>query len=229
MTARRSSTGVWIRRVAVAVVVLVCVYLVWMIWDRASVLDWLRRAPPLVFFGAVAILPALGVPFTPLFLLAGATFAVPLAIVGSLVALFVNVTLSYWLARSALRPRLVAALARLDYELPELEGDARSALRLTVLTKLAPGVPGFVKNYGLAAAGVPFAMYAVSSLVVTGAYATLLIIVGESLLSHHLRSSVVALLAVGAVVIVLGFFISRRRGRPRSADAQLPAAPALRT
>ena len=60
-------------------------------------------------------------------------------------------------------------------------------LRFTLAVKAAPGVPSFVKNYVLGMVGIPFALYFGLSLLVTGAYAALCIVLGESLLTNDSR------------------------------------------
>ena len=49
--------------------------------------------------------PAIGVPMTPLLLLAGATFGPGIGLLGSLLALALNLTLCYWIA-NLMRPGL---------------------------------------------------------------------------------------------------------------------------
>ena len=109
-----------------------------------------------------ALLPAIGVPITPFFLLAGATFGVQTALIGSLIALAANMAICYWIGRSGLRPRLIPILSD-STTLPDFEPDsgksfARSA-RFTTMVGVTPGVPGLIKNYGLGAARVPFGIF----------------------------------------------------------------------
>src|SRR6188472_154640 len=60
---------------------------IWSAWDDRTLLAWKRDANPLVFFTGMAIAPLVGVPMTPLFVIAGATFGVSLGLVGSAAAL----------------------------------------------------------------------------------------------------------------------------------------------
>jgi uncharacterized membrane protein YdjX (TVP38/TMEM64 family) len=174
-------------------------------------MGWIRDAGPLPLFGAMAILPAFGMPLTPFFILAGATFGVARGLLGSGVALALNLALCYWIARSGMRPRLVSLLRRFSYELPDFEEKDKGAVRFTLAVKLAPGVPGFAKNYVLGVAGVPLAVYFGLSMLITGAYATALVVLGESFLEHNLDHTIIA----GAVVIALaiGVWLWRRKSR----------------
>lgn len=204
--------AVWVKRIVVAAAVVGLALLVWSIWDHEAVLAWMGRARPLPFFATMAILPAIGAPLTPLFLLAGATFGVRVGLIGSGLALAANLVLCYWIARSSLRARLASLMRRFDYEIPDFRGASKDAVRFTLMVKLAPGIPGFVKNYGLGVAGVPFALYFAASMLITGAYAACLIVLGESLFEHELNRSLAAAAIVAALAAGLWWW-RRRQGR----------------
>jgi hypothetical protein len=70
----------------------------------------LHALRPLPYFAMMAVLPAIGIPISPLYILAGASFGIAVGLVGSLVALAVNATLCYWIS-SRLRPLPVTAVA----------------------------------------------------------------------------------------------------------------------
>src|SRR5215469_13922438 len=82
------------RTLAVASVVVV-VLVVYGIWNLDAMLAWQQRATPVPFFALMSALPAIGVPMTPLFILAGATFGPAIALLGSLAALALNLILCY--------------------------------------------------------------------------------------------------------------------------------------
>jgi uncharacterized membrane protein YdjX (TVP38/TMEM64 family) len=186
--------------------------LLWSLWDHDAVLAINRQVHPVRFFGAAALLPAIGLPLTPLFLMAGARFGVPVGLLLSLLALAANLALCYWLARSALRPRLVSVLRRFDYELPDAKHGKRNPLRFTVMMKLAPGLPAFIKHYVLGLTAVPFRVYMVVSMLITGTYAGLLIVLGDSLFDHDLDRGVVAI-AVTLTLAALLWWWRRKRLR----------------
>ena len=149
----------WLKRVLVLVGVVAAVAVAWSAWNRGLVTKWKEDARPLPFFAGMAVAPGVGVPITPLFVLAGATFGRRVGLIGSGVALAANLSLCYWIARSGLRPWLVRLLGRFDYELPDFEQKSKGAWRFALMVKVAPGIPQFVKNYALGVAGVPFALY----------------------------------------------------------------------
>ncbi|HKQ68510.1 MAG TPA: VTT domain-containing protein [Polyangiaceae bacterium] len=196
-----------------AVIVAMLAFFVWSGWDSAALLAWKEDASPPVFFGAMSVLPALGVPVTPLFLLAGTTFGVRVGLLGSITALGLNLAICYWIARGGMRPRIEALVRRFDYELPVFEGKSRRTVRFAVAVKLTPGVPAFVKNYVLGMAGVPFALYFGLSMLITGGYAAALVVMGESLFEHDLRQAFapVAVLAVlGLIGLGTRWWLKRR-------------------
>jgi uncharacterized membrane protein YdjX (TVP38/TMEM64 family) len=195
----------------------------WWAWDRDAIMAWKEEAGALPFFGAMAVLPAVGMPITPFFVLAGATFGVGPGLLGSGVALGLNLTLCYAVARSGLRPKLESLLRRFDYELPDFGGTEKSALRFTLLVKLAPGAPAVVKNYLLGLTGVPFPLYFAASMLITGVYAVLCVVVGVSLFDHAThRLLLVAAVAV-AVVLAVGLWWWRRRSDPPEAPDEAGA------
>ena len=205
----------WVKLALVALGLALVLYVVWWAWNGDAIARWKSEARPLPFFGVMALVPAFGIPFTPLFILAGATFSRRVALIGSLAALAANLALCYWIARSGLRRWLRRLMRRFDYELPDFEKKGAGAWRLTLMMKLAPGLPTFVKNYSLGVAGVPFALYFCASMLITGAYGVALIVLGESLFQHQERRSIIIVAAV--VVLALAVWLVRRR-KQRHAD-----------
>jgi uncharacterized membrane protein YdjX (TVP38/TMEM64 family) len=186
-------------------------------WDGEAMSAFRQEAGPVPFLAAMALLPALGVPITPLFLLAGATFGRTLGLVLSWVALGANLALCYFIA-SALRPRLASLVRRFGHALPDFGESRRGAVRFTLAVKATPGVPAFMKNYGLGVAGVSFPTYFALSMLITGAYAAALVLVGESLLQHDLGRTGVVLAVLTVCALALLRF--RRAHRVR----QVPTA-----
>lgn len=209
----------------IAVGLAIVAYIAWTIWDYETLMAWIERARPLPFFLAMAVLPAAGLPFTPFYLLAGASFELHIAIVGTALALAANLAFCYFIGQAGLRRHLVSLFERFGYTLPDFDPDAgmslRRTVRFTAMVKLAPGVPGFVKHYGLGAARVPFLIYFVVAMIVSGGYAVALILLGDSLFEHELGRGAIALAL--ALVVALGFRWWTRRengaGEPAAATA----------
>jgi uncharacterized membrane protein YdjX (TVP38/TMEM64 family) len=211
----------WLRRTLWIAALAGLLYVLWSIWDRDAVMAWVQQAQPLALFTAMALLPALGVPITPFFIVAGASFGVLLGLLGSGLALAANLAMCYWIARSGLQSRLESLLRRFKYDLPDFGEGGRDAIRFTLMVKFTPGVPAFVKNYGLAVAGVPFALYLGLSMFITGAYGAALVVLGESLFEHDAGRGLAA--AAALAVLALGVWWWRRRrnkDEPREPNAR---------
>lgn len=219
-TERRSprSYARWVRLALAAAALAGIGYLVWSAYDHQAVMAWLRELRPLPFFAATAVLPALGIPTTPLYIFAGAAFGPLVGLIGSWIALAVNLVLCYGIARRA-RPQLARLLRRFRTELPDFAERDRGVVKFTLGVKVAPGVPTFVKNYVLGFVGVPFRPYFAVSMLFTGAYAAAFVVMGDSLVDHELgRTTIAAAVLVAAVALAVAW----RRRKQRSAG---PAQP----
>jgi uncharacterized membrane protein YdjX (TVP38/TMEM64 family) len=211
VTGSRLRWGARVLALATTATVLIAL---WLAWDREALLARWQSAGPLPFFAAMAILPAFGAPLTPFTIVAGATFGRRLGLIGTWTAIAANLALCYALAQ-LLRPWLATMVARFGYDLPRFSPPKQGAVRFTLAVKAAPGVPAFVKNYGLGVAAVPFATYFVLSISITGLYATALVVVGESLLSHRAGRAA----AVAFAALACAFLLWRRFRRSRAERA----------
>ncbi len=178
-----------------------------------------QEAGPVVFFGAMAVLPAVGVPLSPFSLTAGSIFGaqlgMPLVIVCALGAITLNIVATYFLASRAFRPLLEKLVTRLGYKLPQVEeGDAAD---LIVLLRVTPGVPFPAQNYLLGLARVPFVKYLAISCAVQWSFNAAFILFGDALL--HGKGKV-AMLGLGALMaLVAGTHLVRKHYERRKKAA----------
>lgn len=179
----------------------------WLFWNYELILSWKREADPLSFFLLMAVLPAFGFPITPLFVLAGAVFGSALGLVGSLLALAMNLLLCHWIAHSGFRPYLQRLLARTRHRLPSFDGHQRSALQFTLLLRITPGVPLFVKNYLLGFSDIPLKLHFGVSILLTGVYGAGFVLLGESMLEHNLLEAIIGL----SLLILISLAVLRLR------------------
>jgi uncharacterized membrane protein YdjX (TVP38/TMEM64 family) len=125
----------------------------------------IRDAGPWVFFGAMALLPAVGAPLSAFTITAGTAFAGQLTMGGvlaaTLFAIGINIALTYWLARRAVRPLLERLLKRFGYAVPRVT--AENELSIALLVRLTPGPPFFLQSYILGLAEVSFRLYMIVS------------------------------------------------------------------
>jgi uncharacterized membrane protein YdjX (TVP38/TMEM64 family) len=179
-----------------------------------------REAGPAAFFAAMALLPVVGFPLSPFTLAAGPVFGPVLGlgnvILCTLLAVTVNVALSYWIASRALRPLISAWVKRLGYTLPEVQPHA--AWPVILLVRIVPGPPFFLQSYLLGLARVPFGIYMLVSTVVPAAYLTATIVLGDALM----RGDKGAMAEAGLLFFVAGAVLHQLRRRIKPAGK--PAA-----
>jgi uncharacterized membrane protein YdjX (TVP38/TMEM64 family) len=179
-------------------------------------LDAIRGAGPWVFFAAMALLPAAAVPMLTFSLTAGSAFGGQMGMGGvvaaGLAAVTINLALTYWLARRALRPWLTRLLERLGYRLPRIDG--ADMTDLIVLLRVTPGIPFFAQNYLLGLANVPVVSYLVISCVISWAYTAAFIMFGDALLHGRGRAGLVALSLVLALTAAT-HLVRRHYGRKK--------------
>jgi uncharacterized membrane protein YdjX (TVP38/TMEM64 family) len=176
----------------------------------AAVLN-LRSAGPVVFFAAMAVLPAVGFPLMAFTLAAGPVFGPTLGagwvIVWSLAAVVANLLLTYWLANWAVRPLVGRLLTYFEYRLPDRTTD--SPWQVAAIVRLTFGPPFWVQSYLLGLIRVPLVPYLVVSTSVMAGYIVALVCGGDAIAHGNGR---LAFAAVGILVVfVLALHLWRRR------------------
>ena len=191
---------------AVALVLLVGAGLVARGYDLKGAVEQglalVRGAGPVVFFLAMAVLPAVGAPQMAFSLTAGSLFGAQLGmglvVLFASLAMFFNMALAYWLASRVLRPVLEVLLGRLGYKVPQVQpGDETD---LIVLLRVTPGIPFPVQNYLLGLARANFGRYLLLSIVLQGPLNAAFVVFGEALL--HGRGKMV-FYGLSAIVVLL--------------------------
>jgi uncharacterized membrane protein YdjX (TVP38/TMEM64 family) len=160
----------------------------------------IRSAGPWAFFAGVAILPAFGAPLSAFTIMAGEVFA-PLMTLGgviaaAVVAIGINLALTYWMARYALRPLLSRLAERYGYKIPTVT--KANALSIALAVRLTPGPPFFVQSYLLGLAQVPFRLYMIVSWLCILPWAIGLIVLGKGALNGNFKT---VLYGVGVIVV----------------------------
>lgn len=186
------------------------------LWQSA--VEMVRGAPPAMLFIAIAFLPLAGVPATPFVLAAGARLGVVPGCLLVALALVVNVTLGYWLARNVVRGLVLAWLHRRGYRVPSVS-EADEA-ELIVLIRVAPGMPLALQNYLLGLAGVGFWRYLLFSLPINWAMSFSVVWIGDSLAATHLSRVIFAacsFIALGLAARLAWRHFRRRQGCPAQA------------
>jgi len=114
----------------------------------------------LLLFLAIAILPGLILPVAPLLGLAGLWGGENgpwLSCFYCVLALFGNLSWTYWLARGPARNLLFKILSRTRFSMPE--STPKNITEWALILRLTPGVPFIFTNYALGLLGMAFVPY----------------------------------------------------------------------
>lgn len=170
-------------------------------------LDLIHDAGPFWFFTAMALTPAIGAPLSMFALTAGTAFGASLGmgwVIGlSLLAITINMAITYVLAGHALRPLIEKLVLALGYRLPT--AGAEDAVDLIILLRVM-GLPFPVQNYLLGLARVPFRKYLPVSCAVVWPTAGAFVLFGDALLHGKGKVAVLAfsgILALSAATHLL--------------------------
>lgn len=190
---------------ALAVVALAGAWLAWLVVkhvDWAVLLAELKQRPVL-FFAAFALLPAFGAPMAPFYFAAGAAFPLPVAILGSLLAMSTNITVSYLAGRWLLHPLVERLAKRMGYTVPQVRGE--DVWIITLLLRITPGPPFFMQHYLLALGRVPMNVYLLVSIPVCGLMAIAAVGAGSGVTSGSAVQIVGSLFFLAAIVVGVRF------------------------
>jgi len=166
----------------------------------SAVIGFCRSGGPWLFFGAMAVLPVFGFSLFAFVVSAGPIF-VPVMGAGPVLAcgisaLAANVTLSYLLARYALRPWALRWTRRQGWRLPDV--CRYGPWEVALLARLVPGPPFGLQSCLLALGGTPYGIFLPTSLAIPMLYFCGMVCVGSGAGSHR------PWLAAGAGVGLLG-------------------------
>lgn len=165
----------------------------------------LQSAGPVVFFGAMAVLPAVGFPMS-LFYLAAASAFVPQMGLGGVIAasgaaIAIDLALSYWLARYGLRPWLEQMISRTKYKIPVIAPAEQN--QIILLVRITPGPPFFLQNFLLGLAEVRFSSYFWISWVINMLFAVGFIVFGEAIVQGKGKAAFFGFSALVALVMII--------------------------
>ena len=178
-------------------------------------------AGPWVFFTGVALLPACGFPLMAFTLTAGPAFGAQLGLGGVLAAygaaVGINLTLTYWLARYALRPWVERMVTRAGYKIPHIE--EKEHLEVTLLLRITPGPPFFLQSYLLGLGRVAFLTYLWVSWTVAMAYAVGAVYFGKAIVEGSAGLAVMGVSLLIAAILII-HLLRRHYGKRRAESAE---------
>ena len=174
-----------------------------------------RSVGPVAFFSAAAVLPAVGAPLTAFTILSGELFAPSMTLPGVIAAMFaaiaVNLALTYWLARYALRPVLSRLTGRYGYTVPRVT--RANALTVILALRLTPGTPFAVQSYILGLAEAPFGTYFLASWLCQIPWHAGCIIMGKGILNGNFKAALAGFGLLVVATLLLGRLRKWHSGR----------------
>jgi uncharacterized membrane protein YdjX (TVP38/TMEM64 family) len=184
----------------------------WALSMKEPVLGWCR-SNPVALFAAIAILPGLGFPASPLLILAGAVWGSDLgSCFIAIAATALNMTWTYAAAAGPAR-RIIARLLGTRWDRWR-DMDRRNLLKLTLLLRITPGVPLVIQNYTLGLLAVPFVPYLLISVPINGLFVTGFVLTGGAIFEGSLGA------AIAGVSILIAASIAVKMIRRRLAAAR---------
>lgn len=193
------------------------VFLEWVTeaWDR------LQSAPPIVFFGAMALLTVFPVPLTPFYIVAGSIFGILPSLLWIPPAIVLNNLLAYSLTTSFLRPWLQRIVTERGHSIPAFKTKKEQNLFIGMV-RITPGFPYFLQSLVLGLAGVDRLRFLVISLLVHMIYAVGFVVLGRSAFDGDYGVAVIAIALIVVVSICARFAHQRLKQVPGPEENSSP-------
>ena len=165
-------------------------------------LDFLK-AHHWVLLLALAILPGLGFPISPLLVLVGIVFAprygMPMACALGILAQSFCTIWTYLLSSGPLRGMLRRIVSR-RRELPQLNDS--NALRLGLIMRITPGIPYALQNIVLGILGMRLKPYLIVSIPITAVWTVGFIVTGGALFEGRAGLAIAGVLLLIVLIII---------------------------
>lgn len=210
-----------IRLAALLAVALLTAFLLWrsgIPLDSASILVWIEDARsflerhPAALILALAVLPGLGAPVSPVLILFGLVigplYGLPAACLIGVAAQSLCTAWTYFLASGPLRGFLQKTLLR-KRTLPELTPG--NAAKICFMVRIAPGFPYALQNILLGGLKTPFTTYMLVSIPVQSIYTVGFITTGGAFFEGKTGHALTAFLLL--FVVIIGLRLIRKRSQ----------------
>lgn len=175
--------------------------------------DFLEAHPFALLF-ALATLPGIGFPISPLLILTGIVigghYGLPSACVAGIIAQSICTIWTYLLAAGPLRGFLSSFISQ-KRELPELT--ETNALRLALILRITPGIPYALQNIVLGVIGMQLRTYLLVSIPITALWTIAFIITGGAIFEGR------AGLAISGFLLLIVLILITRMLRNRTKDS----------
>jgi uncharacterized membrane protein YdjX (TVP38/TMEM64 family) len=181
-------------------------------WER------LKSAPPIVFFGTMAILTIFPVPLTPFYIVAGPLFGILPSLLWIPPAIVLNNLIAYALTTSFLRPWLQRIVTKRGHSIPTFKSKREQNLFIAMV-RITPGFPYFLQSLVLGLAGVDRLRFLVISLPVHMIFVVGFVVLGRSAFDGKYGVAVFAVALIAVASICARFARLRMKQLPDPEDA----------
>jgi uncharacterized membrane protein YdjX (TVP38/TMEM64 family) len=187
---------------------------------------WCAANPQFLFL-AIVILPGLGFPVSPLWIIAGAVWGSNWqACAATVLAMELNMSWTYWLAAGPANALIARLLGSRWSQWRQVE--TRNLTRLAIILRITPGLPFVLQNYLLGLLGIPFRRYLLVSIPITSIFVIGFVLTGGAIFQGHTGT-----LVLGASLLIaatIGLHLLRAKiAKSRLTPEQQPKTPALPT
>lgn len=189
------------------------------LFDRvSSVFALLQEAPPIFYFGAMAIVCLLPIPISAFYVASGPLYGTTTALAWIAVALAINISISHGIASSWLRPAISRLLEARGVRIPEPRKGSDQLL-LILLVRITPGLPFFLQNLLLGFANVDRLRNLIVSLPIQMVFAAGFVLLGRSAFDGSAGLGVTAIGLIGSASIAARFVHKRlQKGAAEATD-----------
>jgi uncharacterized membrane protein YdjX (TVP38/TMEM64 family) len=172
----------------------------------------LCQAHPVLLFLAIALLPGMGFPASPLLIAAGVAWGGGLRACSlAISAIAINMSWTYFLATGIGKPLLLRLFGKRLQKWDAPQG--KNLYLITAALRLTPGIPFFLQNYALGIMGIPFRPYILISLPLNAIYVIGFVVSGGAILSGSIAHALAGLGLILLVTLLLRYLRSRYRSR----------------
>ncbi|MFO7718514.1 MAG: hypothetical protein ACQESV_09070 [Thermodesulfobacteriota bacterium] len=201
---------------------------VWKISGTIPATQWLKfilhkDTNPLLFIGLMVLLPCIGAPISLFLVLSGIKFGFGWGFLLTTACTGIHLLLTYPLAQGLVFSHLAPLLERYGKQVPQIP--PHRAVRMAVIFTAVPGLPYSLKNYLLAASGIPFSTYLVVAWPIHLLAAVPFIGIGNFAFDLNIPMLILFLLLLAASSLAVHTY---RRQWSRVLDAPPPEEPEKR-
>ncbi len=166
------------------------------------------RNHPISLFVALVILPGLGFPVSALLILAGGIWGSTWqSCAWGIFAMFLNMSWTYWIAAGPARVIVTKLLGKRWDTWKQI--DHSNLISLTILLRVAPGIPLCAQNYILGLFAVPYSRYILISSPINSIYVIGFILTGGAIFKGSLGLALIGILILAVAAVIVHFIRNR--------------------